>query len=95
MNATPWSAAVAWIAEGTGTRVLPQAWGTWIFNGLPKSLTPWLGLAIDSILSGGGVTLQSAVTQRAIGSDHLPILVEFTLDPASGKAPEEADILPS
>lgn len=83
MNATPWSAALETIAAETGTLTLPQAWGTWIFNGLPKGLAPWLGLPIDNILAGGGVSLVSAKTLRAIGSDHRPILVEFTLQPGA------------
>lgn len=95
MNATPWSAAVANIADKTNTRVLPQVWGTWMLQGYPKALAPWLGLPIDNILFSDGITLQSATTQRAIGSDHRPILVEFTLEPSDAPEPESADILPS
>ncbi len=91
MNATPWSAALARIAGETGTRTLPQFRGTWLFNGLPKSLAVWFGLPIDNILSNSGVALHSAATQREIGSDHRPILVEFSLPqiPAPG---EEAGV---
>ncbi len=79
MNATPWSAAVAEIAEETGTKPLPQVWGTWLHVAFPKAYATWLGLPIDNILAGAGVTLRSAATQRAIGSDHRPLLVEFSL----------------
>ncbi len=95
MNATPWSAAAVRIADATGTCVLPQVWGTWMLQGYSKSLAPWVGLPIDNILSSNGVTLQSAITQRAIGSDHRPILIEFTLEPATDTVPEEADVLPT
>ena len=81
MNAAPWSAALSHIADGTGTRTLPQFRGTWLFHGLPKSLAVWLGLPIDNILSNSGIALHSAVTQREIGSDHRPILIEFSLPP--------------
>ncbi len=90
MNATPWSAAISKIAEGTGTSVLPQVWGTWFFVNLPKSLAPWLGLPIDNILHSQGITLRSAKTQRIIGSDHRPILVEFSLPPKADSAAGEA-----
>ena len=87
MNATPWSAALSHIAEGTGTRPLPQFRGTWFFNGWPRSLAVWLGLPIDNILSSNGIALHSATTQREIGSDHRPILIEFSLTPIA--PPEE------
>ena len=91
MNATPWSAAVGRIATETGTRALPQARGTWIFKWFPKSLTPWFGLPIDNIMASSEVTVHSAATQRPIGSDHLPILLEFSLDSAGGAKPEPVD----
>jgi endonuclease/exonuclease/phosphatase (EEP) superfamily protein YafD len=90
MNATPWSAAVATIAQETGTKVLPQAWGTWIFTSLPRGLAPWLGLPLDNILASDTITLQSATTQRAIGSDHRPILVEFTLPQKASPGRDES-----
>lgn len=89
MNATPWSAAVARISQETGAKIVPQVWGTWLFYGLPRKLAPWIGLPIDNILANDGVMIQSVRTQRQIGSDHRPLLVEFSL----GAAPsdEEAD----
>lgn len=83
---------MARIADETGTRVLPQMQGTWTFKWFPGGLAKWIGLPIDNILAGAGVTVHSATTLHQIGSDHLPILLEFSLEPAGGPEPKPTGI---
>ena len=78
LNAAPWSAATQSIASATGTQILPQWRGTWLLPPLPNSWVTVAGLPIDNILSGG-LTLQSAKTLPAMGSDHRPLIIEFTI----------------
>jgi endonuclease/exonuclease/phosphatase (EEP) superfamily protein YafD len=81
MNAAPWSAAVSSIAQATGTRILPQARGTWLPPILPKSWTAFVGLPIDNVLSSEHIQLLQAYSGAAFGSDHRPIHAEFSVRP--------------
>jgi endonuclease/exonuclease/phosphatase (EEP) superfamily protein YafD len=82
LNATPWSAAAARIADaGDMTRIGP-AGPTWIHWLLPEFLR-FAGLPIDSVFAKGDVTVHSVDTLEAVGSDHLPVLLEFSLKAAA------------
>lgn len=87
-NAVPWSAAVRRVARLSGMTLMPSAGPTWIHRTLPDMLRRYAGLPIDQVFSKGGVTILSSVRLEDTGSDHLPVLVEFTLPPASS-APED------
>ncbi len=82
LNATPWSAASARISEASGMTPVGPAGPTWLHHLLPESLR-FAGLPIDRIFVKGEVVVNSVRTLEAVGSDHLPVLVEFSL-----KAPE-------
>ena len=80
-NAVPWSAAVRRVASLGGLTVMPSAGPTWIHRKLPDLLRRFAGLPIDQVFSKGGVTIHSAMRLEDDGSDHLPVLVEFSLRP--------------
>jgi len=86
-NAVPWSAAVRRVAALGGLTVMPSAGPTWIHRTLPDILRRYAGLPIDQVFSKGGLTLLSSKRLEDTGSDHLPVLVEFTLRP-DDKQPE-------
>jgi endonuclease/exonuclease/phosphatase (EEP) superfamily protein YafD len=44
-------------------------------------LRPRIGLPLDNVLVQGGVVPLGAATTEGAGSDHLPVLVEFSLLP--------------
>jgi endonuclease/exonuclease/phosphatase (EEP) superfamily protein YafD len=90
LNAAPWSATAETIATATGTQILPQWRGTWLLPSLPKTWVTVAGLPIDNILSGG-LALQSATTLHDVGSDHRPILIEFTIPPAENLTNENSE----
>ncbi|ESW65179.1 endonuclease [Mesorhizobium sp. LNJC372A00] len=78
-NAVPWSAAVRRVASLGGLTVMPSAGPTWIHRTLPDFLRRYVGLPIDQVFSKGGVTILSSTQMEETGSDHLPVMVEFSL----------------
>ena len=80
-NAAPWSAAVRRVASLGGLTLMPSPGPTWIHRVLPDFVRRYIGLPIDQVFSKGGVTIHSATRLEDTGSDHLPVLVEFSLQP--------------
>jgi endonuclease/exonuclease/phosphatase (EEP) superfamily protein YafD len=88
LNATPWSATARRIAEAGGLSRVGPLGPTWLYRKLPDFLRP-AGLPIDQVFARGGVVVHAARVLEPVGSDHLPILVEFSLaapTPDSGTA---------
>ena len=85
LNATPWSAASARIAAASGMAPVGPAGPTWIHHRLPEFLR-FAGLPIDRIFAKGAVIVHSVATLEPVGSDHLPVLLEFSLEPADPEA---------
>lgn len=83
LNATPWSHAARRIAQAGPFRPFALASPTWLYRRLPEALR-FAGLPIDRVYAKGGVTPHAARTLEAVGSDHLPVLVEFSLDGPGG-----------
>lgn len=86
-NAAPWSGAVHRLAQLGGLSVVPSVGATWLWRRLPDALR-FAGLPIDQVFSKGDIVVHSARKMAPAGSDHLPILVEFSLRPKPA-APEE------
>lgn len=82
LNATPWSAAAARIVEAGAMTPVGPVGPTWLYRLLPESLR-FAGLPIDQVFAKGDVVVHSAHTLEAAGSDHLPVLVEFSLRPVA------------
>ncbi|UCI32709.1 endonuclease/exonuclease/phosphatase family protein [Mesorhizobium sp. B4-1-4] len=80
-NAVPWSAAVRRVAALGGLTLMPSAGPTWIHRTLPDVLRRYAGLPIDQVFSKGALTILSSTRMEDTGSDHLPVLVQFTLRP--------------
>lgn len=87
LNATTWSAAVRRVEAYAGLSHVAGIGPTWLDRRLPDLLRPYIGLPIDQVFSKGDVTILSARALDAVGSDHLPVLVEFALTGA--KPPQE------
>lgn len=78
-NATSWSHAVRRVAEAGGLTKAPAAGPTWLLRRLPVTLRPWIGLPIDHAFSKGDIAIHSVTLGEPVGSDHAPVLVEFSL----------------
>ncbi len=87
-NAVPWSAAVRRVAALGGLTLMPSAGPTWIHRTLPDFLRRYAGLPIDQVFSKGGLTILSSTRLEDTGSDHLPVLVEFSVR-SDEKQPED------
>ena len=88
-NAVPWSAAVRRVASLGGLTVMPSAGPSWIHRTLPDFLRRYAGLPIDQVFSKGGVTILSSTRLEDTGSDHLPVMVEFSLKRDENKPVDE------
>lgn len=78
-NAVQWSATVrAFVREGGFAE--PVSLGpTWIYKSLPKSLRRLAGIELDHVMAKPGLRIHSARVLEDAGSDHLPLLVEFSI----------------
>lgn len=90
LNAAPWSHAVRRVAAEGGFDRAPAAGPTWLWRRLPVSLRPWIGLTIDHVFTKGAVAVHSVTIAEPVGSDHAPLLVEFSLPSALGDDREKA-----
>ncbi len=90
LNAAPWSDAVRRVAAAGGLTRAPAAGPTWLWRRLPVRLRPWIGLTIDHVFSKGGIAVHSVTIAEPVGSDHAPLLVEFSLPSAPGDEEEKA-----
>ena len=79
LNAATWSHTARTIADVTATDQLHYAGGSWLPLELPSTWTKYIGLPIDNVFFNAGIELLSATRQSGIGSDHLPILIEFSI----------------
>lgn len=90
LNAAPWSAAVTAVARHAGMTRIERIGPTWLPGAFPPSLTR-LGLPIDQVMSKGAVSIRSTRLVESVGSDHLPLLIEFSLAPG-GSEPERQTV---
>ncbi|MER8437914.1 endonuclease/exonuclease/phosphatase family protein [Mesorhizobium sp. M1312] len=87
-NAVPWSAAVRRVADLGRLTVAPSPGPTWLYIELPDFLR-FAGLPIDLVFSKGAVLIHSVSRLEGTGSDHLPLMVEFSLRPEQKKPVDE------
>lgn len=80
-NATPWSAAVRRVAQAGKLSVVPSVGPTWLDKRLPEFLR-FAGLPIDQLFWKGDIVIHKATRLESTGSDHLPVLMEFSIRPA-------------
>lgn len=78
LNATSWSAAAARVADASATTPVGPSGPTWLHRWLPDWLR-FAGLPIDHVFTKGDVIAHSVGILEPVGSDHLPVLMEFSL----------------
>lgn len=81
LNAALWSRTVRRLARAGDLQPIAGLGPTWSPPSL-RALRRWIGLGIDHVMAGGGIAVQAARTGDDAGSDHLPVIVDFTLPPA-------------
>jgi len=80
-NAVRWSATVYKVASEGNFKLVPPAGATWLYRRLPVWLRPYLGIEIDHIMAKGNLVIHSSRILPDVGSDHAPVLVEFSFTP--------------
>ena len=93
-NATPWSYNLRKYEMLTDTKRVIGSGSTWLTNRLPEMLRPWIGLPIDQVLINNTVKARNMRTGEPAGSDHLPLLLEFSV-PAPASEPAEDNPQPN
>jgi len=78
-NAVPWSWTVRQLASESGFRVIEGVGPTWLFMRLPDWLRRRAGLPIDHILAKDGIVPHLIERRDDVGSDHLPVVMEFSV----------------
>lgn len=81
LNAAPWSHSARRLEAAADARLLRGIGPTWLDRRLPDALRPLVGLPIDNVMVKGGVLPAGLRTLDTVGSDHLPVLLEFMLLP--------------
>ncbi|PYE88430.1 endonuclease/exonuclease/phosphatase family protein [Phyllobacterium leguminum] len=92
-NAVPWSNAVRRIETASGTHRASGIGPTYAPFALPAGLRPYIGLPIDQILTSPAVRIAKIATLRAVGSDHLPVRLDFAISQPARENAEEAQIV--
>lgn len=87
LNAAPWSATAERLAKAGGFTRLRHIGPTWLARNLPDWLRRTAGLPIDNIFVKGRVAVLQTKRLESVGSDHLPLLVEFSLLPGPQQEP--------
>lgn len=85
-NATPWSQTVRQVETAAGARAVDGAGATWFIGTLPAAWRPYLGLPIDQILVSRDIVAPRLSTLEHVGSDHLPVRLDFSTLPAGSQA---------
>lgn len=91
LNSAPWSRTARRIAAAGNFAQLPVVGISWLHRAFPDWLR-FAGLPIDQAMAKG-VDIHTARTIAPVGSDHLPILVEFSLPPQEPGEPETVTAL--
>ncbi|PRD45819.1 endonuclease [Phyllobacterium phragmitis] len=76
-NAAPWSNAVRQIEAASGTHHVSGIGPTWLHWALPTGLTRHIGLPLDQVLASSGIDIAGVTTLGPVGSDHLPVRLDF------------------
>lgn len=76
-NAARWSETVNSIATAARMQDVGPVGPSWLPRALPDGIRRSFGLGIDHVLAGSGIVVTKVAREEDVGSDHLPVLVEF------------------
>ncbi|WP_062016436.1 endonuclease/exonuclease/phosphatase family protein [Aureimonas sp. AU4] len=91
-NAAPWSAAVGTVAADGGWRVVKGIGPSFMLADLRRIPAHVFGLPIDNVLASADVRVLEAETLAPTGSDHLPVLVRFSVEAGPSAAPDAPSV---
>ncbi|MEP3277577.1 MAG: endonuclease/exonuclease/phosphatase family protein [Stappiaceae bacterium] len=79
-NSASWTYLIRQFASYGGLSPVQNIGPTWIADSVPAKWATLFGLQPDNIMHKGRIRASSAHTLRPVGSDHLPILFNYTVD---------------
>lgn len=80
LNAAPWSVTARRVAAAGDFALVGALGPSWLALPAPDMLRRTVGLPIDNIFIKGHVRPVSTRRLESVGSDHLPVLMEFTVE---------------
>ncbi|WP_058636471.1 endonuclease/exonuclease/phosphatase family protein [Aureimonas ureilytica] len=89
-NAAPWSAAVRAVANAAGLRIVDGIGPTWLTIQFHAFWPRWLGLPIDQLMVSPDIMVEAVETLARTSSDHLPVLLRFSVRPSEPPPPRSA-----
>ena len=63
---------------------MPSPGPTWLQRGIPEALR-FAGLPIDQVFATPAIMVHGISRLENVGSDHLPVIGQFSLRPGSGQ----------
>lgn len=78
-NAATWTNAVYDFAKNGALNIVENIGPSWLEKRLPIALAKWIGLPIDNAMYKGVIEIVDAKTLEPVGSDHLPVRIEFSI----------------
>ncbi|MEK1886273.1 MAG: endonuclease/exonuclease/phosphatase family protein [Phyllobacterium sp.] len=91
-NAVPWSQTIRNIIDASNTHLVDGLRPSWLINGAFAHAARWIGLPIDHVLVSGRISARTIDTLRPVGSDHLPIMLRFSVDGTDENGPDEQTV---
>jgi endonuclease/exonuclease/phosphatase (EEP) superfamily protein YafD len=92
-NAVPWSQTLKNITEVSKTRSAEGLRPSWFINGTLAHAAAWVGLPIDHILVSERITGTRVETLEPAGSDHLPLLLHFSISGVDDGGPDQQTVM--
>lgn len=92
-NAVAWSKSVRRIETASGARHIAGIRPSFAPLSFPAGLTRYIGLPIDQILASPGVRLAKIATLGPVGSDHLPVRLDFSVSQPPREGQNDAQIV--
>ncbi len=81
LNGVWWSNRVRTVMALGGLELAARGGPTWLHRRLPAFLRPLIGLPIDHVMVKGGIVTLDMRRGPHVGSDHLPVILDFALLP--------------
>ncbi len=92
-NAVPWSETLKSVTGYSNTRLVEGLRPSWLINGTFAHAARWIGLPIDHILVSERISPEGIETLQPVGSDHLPLLLHFSISGVADNGPAEQTVM--
>ncbi|WP_172982610.1 endonuclease/exonuclease/phosphatase family protein [Phyllobacterium sp. SYP-B3895] len=92
-NAAPWSQTIRNLVDASNTHPVDGLRPSWLINGTFAHAARWIGLPIDHVLVSERIAAKSVDSLQPVGSDHLPLLLRFSIEGVDDNGPDEQTVM--